>query len=228
MASIDSYSTATPADADSVLGIDASASATARFLLSSLATYFGGIKFTVEETAHGFSVGDLVRKTSGDWATADASTLANAMHAGMVVSVPDADTFILQVVGSVSGLSGLTDGSWYYLQDDGSLDTSADSIWCPVLVATSSTTGVLMPAQPMPNLGDLADVSTAGAGTSSALVYSSGWITIKNNVTAGAPGVGDDDGDGYSIGSRWYDVTGDNEYVCLDNSTGAAVWKQTT
>ena len=54
------------------------------------------------------------------------------------------------------------------------------------------------------------------------------WITVKQNVTGGAPSVGDDSVDGYTIGSRWYDTTGDAEYVCLDASAGAAVWTKTT
>jgi hypothetical protein len=49
----------------------------------------------------------------------------------------------------------------------------------------------------------------------------------KNNATA-APAVTDDGEHGYQIGSRWYDLTNDAEYVCLDTTTGAAVWKKTT
>ena len=33
---------------------------------------------------------------------------------------------------------------------------------------------------------------------------------------------------GYTVGSRWFDVTNDKEYVCLDNTDGAAVWTETT
>lgn len=49
----------------------------------------------------------------------------------------------------------------------------------------------------------------------------------KLDATA-APGVTDDGDSGYIIGSRWFDVTADNEYVMLDNTVGAAVWKITT
>lgn len=42
-----------------------------------------------------------------------------------------------------------------------------------------------------------------------------------------APGTGDDSGDGYIAGSLWVDVTADKTYQCVDNSLGAAVWKQT-
>jgi len=43
-----------------------------------------------------------------------------------------------------------------------------------------------------------------------------------------APTVNNDTTEGYSVGSRWADVTNDNLYVCLDATTGAAVWKETT
>jgi hypothetical protein len=33
---------------------------------------------------------------------------------------------------------------------------------------------------------------------------------------------------GYSIGSRWINTTLDKEFVCLDNTSGAAIWKETT
>lgn len=46
-----------------------------------------------------------------------------------------------------------------------------------------------------------------------------------NTLTA-APVVGDDVADGYQAGSLAVDVTGDRAYVCVDNSSGAAVWKK--
>jgi len=43
-----------------------------------------------------------------------------------------------------------------------------------------------------------------------------------------APTVNNDVDEGYKAGSIWVDVTNDKAYVCLDNSDGAAVWKETT
>lgn len=46
-----------------------------------------------------------------------------------------------------------------------------------------------------------------------------------NNYTAtAAPAVTDDLDLGYGVGSVWIDVTGDDAYVCVDASNGAAVW----
>lgn len=49
----------------------------------------------------------------------------------------------------------------------------------------------------------------------------------KRDATA-APTADDDRDDGWHVGSRWCDVTNDDEYVCLDATIGAAVWKKTT
>lgn len=46
----------------------------------------------------------------------------------------------------------------------------------------------------------------------------------KKNATT-APGVNDDSGDGYGIGSIWVDITNKNSYVCVDATLGAAVWQ---
>lgn len=41
-----------------------------------------------------------------------------------------------------------------------------------------------------------------------------------------APTVNNDVDEGYLVGSKWYDVTNDNAYTCLDNTDGAAVWSK--
>lgn len=52
---------------------------------------------------------------------------------------------------------------------------------------------------------------------------------LLNNLAATTdPAVTDDGGDGYGIGSRWINTTGDTEFVALDVTVGAAVWKRTT
>ena len=50
----------------------------------------------------------------------------------------------------------------------------------------------------------------------------------RNLAATAAPGTGNDGTQGYAVGSDWFDVTNDDAYVCLDASTGAAVWKKTT
>lgn len=59
---------------------------------------------------------------------------------------------------------------------------------------------------------------------------SSGDLSVvKDNLSASsAPTVGDDSNDGYSVDSRWLDLTNDKVYICLDASVGAAVWREVT
>lgn len=49
-------------------------------------------------------------------------------------------------------------------------------------------------------------------------------LVDKHDATT-APGTSNDNTEGYAVGSTWIDVTGDAEYVCVDASTGAAVWQ---
>lgn len=61
-------------------------------------------------------------------------------------------------------------------------------------------------------------------------------ITISNNLNAIIPPTKDNDindilspnGIGYSIGSIWIDVTNKNQYICIDNNDGAAIWRLVT
>lgn len=67
---------------------------------------------------------------------------------------------------------------------------------------------------------------TINAGTFRTTIGIDPIATKKSNLSAtAAPGVGDDSGDGYAIGSIWVDVTADNVYMAADVSVGAAVWK---
>lgn len=51
----------------------------------------------------------------------------------------------------------------------------------------------------------------------------------QNNLSATtAPTVDNDSTEGYSIGSKWYDIANDEAYVLLDSTAGAAVWITST
>lgn len=50
--------------------------------------------------------------------------------------------------------------------------------------------------------------------------------TLNNYAATTNPGVGDDSADGYSVGSRWINLTLDTSWTCTDPSEGAAVWSQ--
>lgn len=70
----------------------------------------------------------------------------------------------------------------------------------------------------------IAEIDSAAALADWTIVESN--APKNNDVATTDPGVGDDDADGYSPGSRWTNVTADTVWFCLDASTGAAVWQQ--
>lgn len=61
------------------------------------------------------------------------------------------------------------------------------------------------------------------------LVPPDAYLSVKHNWNASSdPGVGDDEEDGYSVTSRWYNTTSNKEWVCFNAAAGAAEWVQTT
>jgi hypothetical protein len=85
---------------------------------------------------------------------------------------------------------------------------------------------------------DATNVAAAGAVMDSDISEGEGMVrktgagayeAIKTNLAASvAPDANDDTGDGYVVGSTWIDTTADKAYVCLDATSTAAVWKETT
>lgn len=71
------------------------------------------------------------------------------------------------------------------------------------------------------------DIIVGYINTSTNTYTPAGLILDKVDATT-APTINDDDADGYSVGSKWVDVTNDRGYLCVDASTGAAVWKEIT
>jgi hypothetical protein len=62
--------------------------------------------------------------------------------------------------------------------------------------------------------------------TNSFIVYtnSQNYSKFNNYAATVAPVPGDDNLDGYTVGSEWHDVTHDVAYKCLDSTTATAVW----
>jgi len=81
---------------------------------------------------------------------------------------------------------------------------------------------------------DATNVAAAGAVMDSDITPGEGFLrktgsgaytAHKSNLAATtAPVVTDDTAAGYSVGSKWYDVTNDIVYTCVDATNGAAVW----
>lgn len=49
--------------------------------------------------------------------------------------------------------------------------------------------------------------------------------TLNAHTAAVAPGVSNDNTEGFNVGAIWVDTVLDDAYICCDSTTGAAVWK---
>lgn len=71
---------------------------------------------SINQVAHGFAVGDVIRLSgTSTYAKAKADSVVNQEAIGMVSTVTDVDNFIVTTEGYVSGLSGLTANTVYFL-----------------------------------------------------------------------------------------------------------------
>jgi len=106
-----------------------------------------GTSATITQASHGLAVGNLVRLNGSTYQKAQADSAANAEIVGIVSAVADANTFTLTTGGKVTGLSGLTAGTVYFLSAGtaGALTATEPStigqVSKPVLVADSTTSG---------------------------------------------------------------------------------------
>jgi hypothetical protein len=114
---------------------------------------------------------------------------------------------------------------------------AATNVQAAIEEAASEATGI--PATILDAKGDLIAATAAdtaarlpvGADESdfiSLASESTGLKWRKNTVTTTNPTTGDDSADGFRPGSRWLNLTGAEEFVCLDATVGAAVWASTT
>ena len=107
-----------------------------------------GASSDITQATHGFVVGDLLKHNGTIYAKAQADSAANAEVIGIVSAVAGADDFTLLYIGAVTGLSGLTAATVYFLDPStaGAMTATEPStvgqISKPVFVATSTTAGV--------------------------------------------------------------------------------------
>jgi hypothetical protein len=108
------------------------------------------VQGTITQTTHGLAVGNVVRHSGTLYVKAQANSEPNAEVIGIVAAVADVNTFTLHYMGRITGLSGLTAGTVYYLDDDtAGLLTATEpldpgDVSKPVLIADSTTSGVFV------------------------------------------------------------------------------------
>lgn len=104
------------------------------------------ISKVLTQSSHGFSAGDVLKRSSGSYAKAQADSEANAQVVGIVARSIDGNTFEMVEDGHISGLTGLTDATVYYLSSatPGAITSSEPSIPVVVLIADSTTSGYVI------------------------------------------------------------------------------------
>jgi Collagen triple helix repeat (20 copies) len=106
-----------------------------------------GTSVDINQAAHGFDVGDVLTFDGSDYVLAQADSLVNAQVVGIVSSVIPPDDFTVTLVGYVTGLTGLTAGVEYYLDEStpGALTatepTANGEVSKPLLLAVTTTSG---------------------------------------------------------------------------------------
>ena len=199
----------------------------------------GGIDNIVEDTTpqlggmldvNGFAIGD---------GSNELITFAEAASAVNNIQVENADTGSSPTIRAVGDDTNVN----INLIPKGAGRVQIDGVEA-VGVSTSQTLTAKTISGLNNTITDL-DMSSAGSGTlthergglEADVSAGDGYVSIKGGSTtviktqhlgAGPPSVTRDDTEGYSFASRWFDIINSDEYVCLDSSTGAAVWKLTT
>lgn len=178
---------------------------------------------SVTQTAHGFSVQDVVYYTGSAYAKAKADVDSTSEVLGVVSAVAGANDFTIIMDGFVSGLSGLTAGTTYYLSPTtaGALTTTSPTttgqVSKPVLVAVSTTTAfVLQSRGAIVSSGSTTGgwtpdtkVSKTSTGACSFTVPS-GVFRVGAVVVAGGGGGGGGTSEGGSGGGGGGTITIDN------------------
>ena len=133
---------------------------------------------TLTQTDHGFSAGQVLYYDGADYELNQANVVVPHITAGVVSSITDADHFVLTLNGLITTLSGLTPGIMYYLSDitPGALinspPTNSSSVTIPVLLAISTTSGIINLAHdyaPIDNPKLQGNVTIVGVGSPTTL-----------------------------------------------------------
>jgi hypothetical protein len=114
------------------------------------------IRRTITQTAHGFTAKQWVYISAANtYGLADANgTYPSNRAIGIVDSVTDANTFVLQTDGYVTGLTGLTAGARHYVATTpGAISIAVPTTATPqvMLIADSTTSGYMWKQQLMSN-----------------------------------------------------------------------------
>jgi hypothetical protein len=193
----------------------------------------------VNQASHGLSVNDWVYFNGTNYVVAQADALATSEVLGVVVEVVDANNFKLQTDGHVTGLSGLTAGTVYFLSDSAAGEitatepTTEDHISKPLLIADTTTSGYIFNwrgVQIVSGNGVYAttfvdgDLSSGVLTVSHSLDYQYPQVTIVDNndqMLGSVDSIDYTDADNLDVDlSSQGTLTGTWRVVCIGASTG--------
>jgi len=105
---------------------------------------------SIHQVGHGFAVGDVVRLNgTATYTKAQADSVPNAEAVGIVIQVLGANDFVIATNGYITGLSGLTANTVYFLSPSvaGALTATEPStdgqVDKPLFIADTTTSGYL-------------------------------------------------------------------------------------
>lgn len=152
------------------------------------------VSMIVTQAAHGLSVGQAVYiNASGKFVAASGGTYAKSQVLGIVGQVIDASTFQLVTSGVVTGLSGLTPGSQYYVSSAGNSSVNPTNQFPARTYQALTSTSALVNCAGFPfeiDWGVWAKSATTIVGPSSgSLVIPSGatWLLVQLVGANGGP-----------------------------------------
>jgi len=194
------------------------------YVLSGAGTWVAGTSAVIEtinQTAHGFTVGQIIYYSGTVWALASTSTQTLTSGAlGVVSSVIDANDFVVTTSGLITGLSGLTAGQAYALSSTagaGQLASAASATttgYTQIYSALSTTTAIVNPITTVgavqANNGQATTIVSGSTTTSSTYVTIPGaTFSLTNtgifNISASLSLINTPSGYGASL--RLYNVT---------------------
>jgi len=132
-------------------------------------------------------------------------------------------TFLLESTDTTDDWTDLENGKAAFTVDTNTselqtyLGTSLDK---KVAISIKNTTDAVLLGQAQQQYKTAYGVITGDEGSPTAAVRQHNFAATE------APDADDDTGDGYEVGSLWYDVRNDKAYTCLDATAAAAVWHQ--
>lgn len=134
------------------------------------------VKLEVTSAGHGFSSGEAIRYTGSVWTRAQANNAENAEAQGLV-RVVDVNTFYVIMRGEIDGLTGLENGTVYYVDknlagqitNEEPLDSG--DINKPILFATSATTGIVIEQRGIEITEGLITADTIGYSPANSLLW---------------------------------------------------------